>query len=108
MMAAVSSVLPNAPSRLRWLYIVKWNKYFMHRLILRNLDACRNGLLATCIEQKVGGGGVLQGRPTLDVEHLLFGWLLASLDLGHDGRIVEHDIASGDAVRQAQGIQTNR
>jgi hypothetical protein len=46
MMGAVSSVLPDTPRRQSWLCIVKWNKYFMHGFILRNLDACVDGLLA--------------------------------------------------------------
>jgi hypothetical protein len=56
MMGAMSSVLPDTPRRQSWLCIVKWNKYFMHGFILRNLDACVDGLLAACTET-----GLLQG-----------------------------------------------
>jgi hypothetical protein len=56
MMGAVSSVLPDTPRCQSWLCIVKWNEYFMHGFILRNLDACVDGLLAPCTET-----GLLQG-----------------------------------------------
>jgi hypothetical protein len=51
MMGVVSSVLPDTPRRQSWLCIVKWNKYFMRGFILRNVNACVDGLLATCKKQ---------------------------------------------------------